>query len=79
MSHAASLPQRGASRDLATPEAWGAALRGERRHAALLQHQTQSEVTDISLSSIRIDYDRQAYEAAAVLDRMMEGETFKAH
>ena len=24
---------------------------------------------------MRIDYDRQAYETAAVLDRMMEGET----
>jgi LacI family transcriptional regulator len=38
--------------------------------------QAESELTDISLSSIEIDYDRQAYEAAAVLDRMMEGETF---
>jgi hypothetical protein len=39
----------------------------------LLRHQEESELTDISLSSISIDYDRQAYEAAAVLDRMMEG------
>jgi LacI family transcriptional regulator len=41
----------------------------------VLHHQEESELTDISLSSINIDYDRQAYEAAAVLDRMMEGET----
>ncbi len=42
----------------------------------LLRHQAESELTDISFSSLSIDFDRQAYEAAAVLDRMMEGETF---
>jgi len=38
-------------------------------------HPAASELTDIALSNLIIDYDRQAYEAAAVLDRMMEGET----
>jgi transcriptional regulator GlxA family with amidase domain len=41
-----------------------------------MHHQSMSEFTDIPLSSMIIDYERQAYEAAAVLDRMMEGETF---
>ena len=49
---------------------------GELAIVTVMQYQAQSKLTDISLSSLSIDYERQAYEAAAVLDRMMEGETF---
>ena len=42
----------------------------------MLAGQKKSGATHVApLSSLSIDFDRQAYEAAAVLDRMMEGET----
>ena len=53
----------------------GLPIPGEIAIVTFMLHQSQSEFTDISLSSMTIDYERQAYEAAAVLDRMMEGET----
>ena len=53
----------------------GLSIPGELAIVTWMHHQSMSEFTDISLSGLRIDYDRQAYEAAAVLDRMMEGET----
>lgn len=37
-------------------------------------HPAESELTDVRLSSVVMDYERQAYEAAAVLDRLMRGE-----
>jgi AraC-like DNA-binding protein len=54
----------------------GLSIPGQLAIVTWTHHPAVSELTDISLSSISIDYDRQAYEAAAVLDRMMEGETF---
>jgi len=54
----------------------GLSIPGELAIVTWMHHQSMSELTDISLSSLSIDYERQAYEAAAVLDRMMEGETF---
>jgi LacI family transcriptional regulator len=53
----------------------GLSIPGELAIVTWMRHQSMREFTDIALSSIRIDYERQAYEAAAVLDRMMEGET----
>ena len=52
------------------------AMPGDLAIVTVMGNQSMSEFTDIPLSSLSIDYDRQAYEAAAVLDRMMEGETF---
>jgi LacI family transcriptional regulator len=54
----------------------GLSIPGELAIVTCTRHPAESELTDISLSNIAIDFDRQAYEAAAVLDRMMEGETF---
>jgi AraC-like DNA-binding protein len=54
----------------------GLSIPGELAIVTWMPHQSMSEFTDIPLSSMHIDYDPQAYEAAAVLDRMMEGETF---
>jgi LacI family transcriptional regulator len=54
----------------------GLSIPGELAIVTLVRHQEESELPNISLSSLSIDYERQAYEAAAVLDRMMAGETF---
>ena len=54
----------------------GLSIPGELSIVTWTRHPSESELTDISLSSITVDFDRQAYEAAAVLNRMMEGETF---
>jgi len=53
----------------------GLSIPGELAIVTWTHHPAASELTDIALSNLIIDYDRQAYEAAAVLDRMMEGET----
>ena len=55
--------------------ALGLSMPGELAIVTWMNHQSMSALTDIPLSSLIIDYERQAYEAAAVLDRMMEGET----
>jgi LacI family transcriptional regulator len=54
----------------------GLSIPGELAIVTWTHHPAVSELTDITLSSVRIDFERQAYEAAAVLNRMMEGETF---
>ncbi len=67
MGHAINLHDAGLELGLSIP--------GELAIVTCMHHQSMSEFTDIPLSSMIIDYEHQAYEAAAVLDRMMEGET----